>query len=821
MDVQTIVAGALDLAGGELIREKLDAHLGVLAAMNVFDTMMLELANSGKQISGYKSTISVPAGTTTGSFTSNTYLLDTKFVRYRTSDTDRWQIVDVVDDIEELTEKENRGKRAICFQGKSSPVTYFLSWTPDTAITLEVWGRSSGITSGAHATGSVSVVIQGRAATGKLTVLSGVRAATGRLHVTGGTVSATGNLTLRQGLRAVGFLMVDATPTNGETVIINGVTFTFRSPETASEEDPFQFIYSSDTIETAVNMMQVLNACPHSSISRATYSSLKNQVNISHDTIGTGGNAFTLANSSGGYVTRGSAMLTGGINGVVNGETLAVNGVVFTFYSTAFLPAEAENAVVVNDSAGITASNLAAALNASTVANVALADYRAAGNVVYVTHAERGYVGNTFALANSNLGAVTRSASTLTGGVGGIVEGETIAINGVTYTFSNFLFDDLYIPFGSSPVINALNIAAALNASQNPAINVATYSLPNVDVPGFCDIDIIYDTPGVGGNAFTLANSSNGSITRSGATLTGGADSGITEGETININGVVYTFDNDSGALNIPFAGDAANNATQIATKLNASVDSRLTVATYTAVANEVQIQYDTIGSAGNGFNLNNSSLMSVQRSASTLTGGTGDIAEGETLNVNGYIFIFSNLAEGPEYIIFSTNAEQTAVNMAGVFNASTDERVNVATYTAAGITVNIRFDTVGVAGNRFTLANSNRGTVVASGAFLTGGVDGQGTEITSLAGLPPFPPEFSLLATYRTADFILNQLLIIDGKTYRDFVGAQKMSLERERVRCEFIWKSFRFMPADAYASSHIRGFNFLDHEDGENEHV
>jgi hypothetical protein len=62
------------------------------------------------------------------------------------------------------------------------------------------------------------------------------------------------------------------------------------------------------------------------------------------------------------------------------------------------------------------------------------------------------------------------------------------------------------------------NFIAALNASANASINVATYSA------GVTRTQAIgtYDTLGTGGNAFTLANSSFGSITRSGATFTGG-----------------------------------------------------------------------------------------------------------------------------------------------------------------------------------------------------------------------------------------------------------------------------------------------------------
>lgn len=63
------------------------------------------------------------------------------------------------------------------------------------------------------------------------------------------------------------------------------------------------------------------------------------------------------------------------------------------------------------------------------------------------------------------------------------------------------------------------NFVTTLNASANASINVATYS------EGSTRTQVIgtYDTLGTGGNSFTLANSSFNSITRSGATFTGGA----------------------------------------------------------------------------------------------------------------------------------------------------------------------------------------------------------------------------------------------------------------------------------------------------------
>lgn len=142
--VDEIVANALDLAGAGLQRNALDDDFAVLNALNVIDSMMLELAQSGKQTLGYKVTFTVAANTDTGTVGISALALGDKFVRFRRAPTDRWEILDVVDDIEDLTEKQDRNAWAICFQGAASPATYFLSFVPNQDISMELWGKSVG-----------------------------------------------------------------------------------------------------------------------------------------------------------------------------------------------------------------------------------------------------------------------------------------------------------------------------------------------------------------------------------------------------------------------------------------------------------------------------------------------------------------------------------------------------------------------------------------------------------------------------------------------------------------------------------------------------
>lgn len=72
---------------------------------------------------------------------------------------------------------------------------------------------------------------------------------------------------------------------------------------------------------------------------------------------------------------------------------------------------------------------------------------------------------------------------------------------------------------------NLYNMVQKLNASVVGGVSAATYSTNQT--AGGKDgtrINIVYDTPGVAGNAYTLGTANDAYGTRSGATLTGGTD---------------------------------------------------------------------------------------------------------------------------------------------------------------------------------------------------------------------------------------------------------------------------------------------------------
>ncbi len=96
---------------------------------------------------------------------------------------------------------------------------------------------------------------------------------------------------------------------------------------------------------------------------------------------------------------------------------------------------------------------------------------------------------------------------------------QTVVVGGKTFTFKTVPVGAFDVAIGATTAICAANLAAALNASIDPAVSPSTYTATtNV-------VSIVYDVRGAAGNAFTIATGTAGvSVTTSGATLAGGVD---------------------------------------------------------------------------------------------------------------------------------------------------------------------------------------------------------------------------------------------------------------------------------------------------------
>lgn len=109
------------------------------------------------------------------------------------------------------------------------------------------------------------------------------------------------------------------------------------------------------------------------------------------------------------------------------------------------------------------------------------------------------------------------------------VTGETVIVNGATVTFRTALTGvGNEVLIGAAAGATAANLAAALNASTDPKIALASYAAAASVVTVTYGNQLAFAAggqKGVEGNAFTIATGTAAAkVTTSGATLTGGAD---------------------------------------------------------------------------------------------------------------------------------------------------------------------------------------------------------------------------------------------------------------------------------------------------------
>jgi len=113
--------------------------------------------------------------------------------------------------------------------------------------------------------------------------------------------------TTTQGVAASGTITFATNPADADTVTINSVAFTFKNTPTLATHVQI----GTDLAATLANLIVTLNASANASVTPATYSADADltMLTITHDTIGTGGNSFTIAASAG---TPSGATLAGG-----------------------------------------------------------------------------------------------------------------------------------------------------------------------------------------------------------------------------------------------------------------------------------------------------------------------------------------------------------------------------------------------------------------------------------------------------------------------------------------------------------------------------
>jgi hypothetical protein len=112
------------------------------------------------------------------------------------------------------------------------------------------------------------------------------------------------------GTRATGGYAFALNPSDTDTIIFNGVTFTFITGSSTSTDIQIKGTLALTMAEAAA----VLNASASGSVNVATYTATSTGITVSYDAPGTGGNAYTLGTVNGGNSTRTGATLSGGTN---------------------------------------------------------------------------------------------------------------------------------------------------------------------------------------------------------------------------------------------------------------------------------------------------------------------------------------------------------------------------------------------------------------------------------------------------------------------------------------------------------------------------
>lgn len=110
-------------------------------------------------------------------------------------------------------------------------------------------------------------------------------------------------------VKATGFVQFAANPANNQTIVINGVTWTFKTSGATGTQTNLGVSLAA----TLTQLVTDLNASGNTSIDDATYSTTTGKLVVTHDTFGPTGNAFTLGKGTGASAVS-AATLTGGTN---------------------------------------------------------------------------------------------------------------------------------------------------------------------------------------------------------------------------------------------------------------------------------------------------------------------------------------------------------------------------------------------------------------------------------------------------------------------------------------------------------------------------
>lgn len=118
-----------------------------------------------------------------------------------------------------------------------------------------------------------------------------------------------GSTMVTDGVKASGSLTLVSNPTDAQTVVVNGITIVLK---TAPSVGANEVKLGATKEATAYNLAEFLDNATNAALIVADYKAAGAVVNVTYDTEGVAGNAFTLAAGTSGATASGS-VLTGGV----------------------------------------------------------------------------------------------------------------------------------------------------------------------------------------------------------------------------------------------------------------------------------------------------------------------------------------------------------------------------------------------------------------------------------------------------------------------------------------------------------------------------
>lgn len=136
------------------------------------------------------------------------------------------------------------------------------------------------------------------------------------INTAGSGYAGTDTITI--GKLASGTYTFTANPTDGQNIVLNGVTWTFKTTPVSAA----QTLIHTTAQQTVAQLASDLNSSANSSINVATYTVSGLVLTITYKTIGTGGNAYTLAAGTYAGSVSGGTLTGGGTGGATASLTI-------------------------------------------------------------------------------------------------------------------------------------------------------------------------------------------------------------------------------------------------------------------------------------------------------------------------------------------------------------------------------------------------------------------------------------------------------------------------------------------------------------------